>query len=341
MKNWFAFANSCIATGRKRTLAVCLLLCALGPAISAKAQDRKGTIITFDAPGAVAVSSPICFPCGTVAFHVNDRGETVGWFTDTNIVPHGFLRTPDGHITSFDAPGAGLGSGLNQGTVAYSVNDGGVIAGQFQDASYVFHGFVRYPDGAFATFDAPGAGTEADQGTFGEGINPAGDINGYYIDTNNVSHGLLRTPGGTITSFDAPDAGTEANANQGTFTGDKGINPRGQIEGWYIDQNNVSHGFLRATDGTFTTIDAPGAQFTQAFGINPAGAITGPYLDASNVFHGFLRAPDGAFTTFDAPGAGNLAPPQGTHPNFINAADTIAGYSIDENSVSHGFLRIP
>jgi hypothetical protein len=57
MKNRFAVAHSCIANGWKRTLAVCLLLCALGPALSAKAQDRKGTIITFDVPGAGTTSS--------------------------------------------------------------------------------------------------------------------------------------------------------------------------------------------------------------------------------------------------------------------------------------------
>jgi len=81
--------------------------------------------------------------CGTVAYDNNDLGVTVGFYTDTNIVPHGFLRFPNGHITSFDAPGAGLGYGLNQGTAAFAINDLGEIAGQLQDPSYVFHGFVR------------------------------------------------------------------------------------------------------------------------------------------------------------------------------------------------------
>ena len=76
---------------------------------------------------------------------------------------HGFLRTPDGKIISFDAPG--LGYGLDQGTVALSINDLGVIAGQYQDSNYVCHGFVRYPNGSFTKFDVPGAGTGAFQGT--------------------------------------------------------------------------------------------------------------------------------------------------------------------------------
>src|SRR5208337_4953310 len=59
---------------------------------------------------------------------------------------------------SFDAPGAGLGHGLDQGTYAFGINNLGVIAGYFQDSSNVFHGFVRYRDGSFTTFYAPGAG---------------------------------------------------------------------------------------------------------------------------------------------------------------------------------------
>jgi hypothetical protein len=311
------------------------LACTLGLCLSANAQDRQPTIITFNAPDAGTVSSPACAPdCGTLAYAVNDRGEIVGWYTDTNIVPHGFLRSRDGRITSFEAPGAGLGYGLDQGTVATSINDWGAIAGQFQDSSYVFHGFVRYPDGAFTTFDAPGAGTGAFQGTMGEGINPAGEIVGVYIDANNASHGFLRRLDGAITNFDDPDAGT--GPDQGTVTGEKSINPDGEIDGWFTDQDNVTHGFARAADGSFTTIDPPGAQVTIAGGINPTGVITGYYADASGVYHGFLRARDGTFTTFEAPGA-----VVGTAAFSLNLEQAITGIYIDGSNVMHGFLRHP
>jgi hypothetical protein len=74
---------------------------------------------------------------GTEAFANHDSGEAVDVYTDTNIVPHGFIRAAEGKIASFDAPGAGLGAGLNQGTVAFSVNDFGVIVGQFEDPNDV------------------------------------------------------------------------------------------------------------------------------------------------------------------------------------------------------------
>src|SRR5271157_6404788 len=110
---------------------------------SASSQHSKLT--EFDAP--------VPGQLGTYAYANNDEGEVVGFYTDGNVVPHGFLRTPAGKFVSFDAPGAGLGEGLDQGTVAYSINDLGVIAGQFEDPFNNFHAFLRYPDGKFLTFD--------------------------------------------------------------------------------------------------------------------------------------------------------------------------------------------
>jgi hypothetical protein len=110
------------------------------------ARWNKPTITVIDAPGAVTVSSPACAPfCGTTVQANNDLGDIVGYYTDANIVPHGFLRHADGKFISFGAPGAGLGAGFDQGTVAYSINDLGVIAGEFQDPGNVFHAFVRDP----------------------------------------------------------------------------------------------------------------------------------------------------------------------------------------------------
>jgi hypothetical protein len=53
---------------------------------------------------------------------------------------------------------------------------------------------------------------------------------------------------------------------------------------------------VRASDGTITTFDVPGAgtgpfQGTIPLCNNPVDAITGYYIDASDVTHGFLRTP--------------------------------------------------
>jgi hypothetical protein len=322
---------------------VVLVALAISVRLSAHAsQAPKPIIITFDAPGAATVSSPACgFTCGTLPEANNAEGAIVGFYTDANVVPHGFLRNPDGHIISFDAPGAGLGFGLDQGTVAYSINDWGEIAGQFQDSNYVFHGFVRYPDGSFNTFDAPGAGTGAFEGTAAQGINSAGDVTGIYSDANGLSHGFLRDRNGTITTFDAPGAFQFMSTGIG-----EAINSGEKITGYFADANNVVHGFLRDRNGVFTTFDAPGAgtghhrlEGTAGLAINSQGDITGFDEDANNVDHGFLRDHNrGTITTFDAPGAGTVAP-QGTVGEGINVAGNITGFYQDVNNVYHGFVR--
>jgi len=157
---------------------------------------------------------------------------------------HGFVRGPDGAITTFDVPGAGTGA--FQGTSPFGINSKGATTGVYTDANNLNHGFLRAPDSAIATFDAPGAGTGAGQGTLASGfaaINAKGEITGAYVDANNASHGFLRAPDGAITTFDVPGAGT------GAFQGTEplGINSKGAISGSYIDANNVGHGFLRTS----------------------------------------------------------------------------------------------
>ena len=87
-----------------------------------------------------------------------------------------------------------------------------------------------------------------------------------------------------------------------------GINPRGDIVGFYSATGFTAHGFL-FHGGTFTAIDVPGASCppffpcasTVALGINPNGDIVGSYF-AGFTNHGFLLH-RGAFTTIDVPGA--------------------------------------
>jgi hypothetical protein len=302
------------------------LFAALAITVQLAAQDHpdhQPTIITFDAPGAGQ---------GTFAGSINPKGEIAGFSRDSASVRHGYVRSSKGDFTTFDAPGAGTGTG--QGTRAYSINPAGTIAGYAQDASDVVHGFLRAPDGTITTFDAPGAGTSPFQGTYpfqGQIINPAGAITGFYVDSSDVSHGFLRAPDGTITGFDPTGS---------LFTFPLAINPAGAITGQYCDGTNC-RGFLRAPDGTMTTFDVSGGvNGTFPFGINPAGVIVGYALDASNVYHGFLRARDGTITTFDAPGAGTVTDSfQGTFPFGINPAGAIVGYALDASNVFHGFLR--
>jgi hypothetical protein len=102
---------------------------------------------------------------------------------------HGFLRDAQGKVSKFDPSDAGTSSG--QGTIPWSINDAGVISGQYQDAGGVYHGFVRTLDGKIKTYDVPGAGTGIGQGTQPSVINNPGSITGDYIDSGGVYHGFM------------------------------------------------------------------------------------------------------------------------------------------------------
>jgi hypothetical protein len=74
------------------------------------------------------------------------------------------------------------------------------------------------------------------------GLNDFGAITGSYLDANNVFHGYIRSPDGKFFTFDAPGADLAAGDFNGTFP--VSINDAGVVSGYYIDSNNVFHGFL-------------------------------------------------------------------------------------------------
>jgi probable HAF family extracellular repeat protein len=86
-------------------------------------------------------------------------------------------------------------------------------------------------------------------------------------------------------------------------TNAQGINPGGDIVGFYKDTLGKQHGFL-LRGGNFTSIDYPGAIATDARGISPPGDIVGSFTNApggpANI-HGYLWS-RGTFTEVQFPG---------------------------------------
>jgi hypothetical protein len=307
----------------------------------------NGNFTTFEAPGAGSenvtgfqCTESGCLGQGTYAIEINSGGAVTGFYADSEDVLHGFLRTPDGKFTTFDAPGAGTGVG--HGTSPAGINDNGVIAGYYEHANRTYHGFVRAPDGTITGFDAPDAGTGAGQGTspaWNGSINAAGAISGNYTDKNGLGHSFVRAPDGAITEFEAPGAAT---GNDLPGTEAYAINAAGAAAGAYWDASFVSHGYVRTLNGGFINFDAPG-EGSSASDVNSLGVITGGYTDENGVTHGLVRAPDGKYTTLDVPGAA-ISGAVGTEPVTINAAGAItgvysnAGYGL---GVVHGFIAVP
>jgi hypothetical protein len=327
----------------KGTFRIAAVVCVCAwPGLAASTSAQQLSITTFDVPASNGY--------GTQPVGINFTGAIAGVYADSNQVNHGFVRSPDGNFTTFDAPGAGTNPNADNGTFPTGINQFGAVAGYLNDSSNVSYGFVRSADGKFTVFSAPGADTNPTDalGTIVTGINDFGATSGYYFDTTpqHMTHGFFRSPGGQFTSFDPP-------GSIGTYT-DGPLNLEGAIVGWYLDSNLLFHAFERYPNGMIATFVGPnscntgyptGCYGQGGYNINIFGWSVGAYEDNSGNFvgHGFLRSPAGIITAFEPTGAGD-GPYQGFTWNQIAGLNdwgaVTAGY-LDANSVNHGFLRSP
>ena len=293
---------------------------------------------TIDPPGAHLTS-----PAGI------SNGVVTGYYwasNDQNDV-HGFVRTPEGSLTIFDA-----GSGH---TIPTAINNKGVVAGWY--GNYPGQGFVRAADGTITTFDVPGASSTTvlsinDKGmvvgyysgsygflrtasgkiktikvssavmTLASAVNDNSVIAGEYLDQSGIGHGFVRAADGKVTKFDIPGVTNPFDVYPAS------INSSGTIAGWYMASDYTFHGFLRDSAGNVTILDI-GKTATTVFGINASGNIVGSY----DFSHGYVRTPDGQVTTLDYPRANH------TLPVSIDEKGRITGqYYSDADGFFHGFL---
>ena len=100
-------------------------------------RKEDGSFETWDA----STSGPCC--TWTYSTGLNEAGTITGYDNDGHDIYHGYIRSPDGVITTFDAPGAG--TGRFQGTLPMAINQGGIVAGYYVDSNRVSHAFLRIP----------------------------------------------------------------------------------------------------------------------------------------------------------------------------------------------------
>jgi hypothetical protein len=313
-------------------------------------RGPDGRFTSFEAPG--ADTAPNDFN-GTLPNAINDAGDITGVYYDASSVSHGFLRGPEGKMTTFDPPGS-------TATIPIAINLESDVVGYYLDENDLFGGFLRHVDGTFETWKDPNACNTANvgsspfcAGTGAFGINVFGVIAATYMDQSYVGHGLTRFPGGRFQSYEVPGAGDGAYQGTSCPGCSVGLNFFGATAGYYSDSNSLQHIYLRSFAGRTITFDTPADPSLGAncfsdcpLGLNDWGAITGVYFDANGVGHGFLRTPENDVASFDAPGAAAVTPQapwfwMGTLPVSINDEGVITGYYIDANNVSHGFLLFP
>ncbi len=145
-----------------------------GGQIQGLLRSRNGVITPYSVGGSIATYSSC----------INFSGAVAGVYTDGSFINHGFVRSPDGAITSFDPPGA-----INPSSNGMGIDFSGAIAGSYYDQNQRWHGFLRHPQGQIISFDPPGS-TATDT----SGMNPYGFIVGNYTDEAGAVHGFIREP---------------------------------------------------------------------------------------------------------------------------------------------------
>jgi len=182
-------------------------------------RDAAGTLTEF---GVDCQGSSITTDCyATIPVSIDAAGDVTGTSRSgltASSVSHGFERTADGTVTTFDPEGSVVGSGEFSGTLPLGIDPtGNYITGVYSDSSGLEHGFVRSTsDGTITSFDAPAATTTLTflvAGTGGYSVNASGEIAGTYLDANSIFHGFVLTP-----SAAAPAAAPTFSPAAGTYT---------------------------------------------------------------------------------------------------------------------------
>jgi len=205
---------------------------------------------------------------------INNKGDTVGFYIDSNGNNFGFVEW-NGVFTSYKDPNTGNGT-VNQ---LLGINDQGIAVGFYTDASGVNHAYeLNQSNGHFKNIVPPNGNN-----AIATGINDYGDVVGFLTGSNgNTAVGFL-LKAKRYTEFDFPNS---------TVTNPFGVNLSDQIVGSYVDSNGLTHGFLLSSPlnhAHWLSIDDPnGVGTTTVNGINGKGQLVGFYVDSNGNTDGFL-----------------------------------------------------
>ena len=224
------------------------------------------------APQALHAAGPaylsIIVPDSTATYpmSLNDTFTLTGYYLDQHGATHGFVRSFDGIITTFDVPGSVL-------TRPVSINDSGEITGYYEVADGLANlplGFLRGVDGAITTFGStttvPSLETQPDA------INSAGTVIGNFPSVALGSTAFLRSAAGVVEKFTL-----SFGASYSTFL--TGLNAGGAVAG-YASSDSIAQafGFFWNGQGTvpspgegYTAFTYPGSTGTFPTGINADG----------------------------------------------------------------------
>src|SRR6266404_5314770 len=179
-------------------------------------------ITTFDYPGTGNQTLPQ---------KINERGDIVGEFIDSNGVTRGFVRFSDG---SFSAPIVDPNDtvGFTEGR---GINNSRTVAGDHVISDGTLHSFFL-SGGTFTEYDVPGTVQ-----TNLLSINDVTDFTGGFDPDGSGIFQAFVSMDGTLTSFSVPGAA-------GTFAYEIN-NSEELVVGYFIDGSAILHGYYRDASG--------------------------------------------------------------------------------------------
>jgi hypothetical protein len=277
----------------------------------------KWKFVTVDAPGGT-----------TTVNGLNNNGDVVGFATSvaaSGDVNANFVRHPNGTFAMINVDdaagtanavnaagtivGAANGNAFVQASakttmlmpfgamesVAFGINDRGVIVGQYKAGDMTMPGFVD-DNGKLTSIRPTAKSTE----TFVAAINAAGLATGFYSEDADgaTQHGFTYDTATQKTALLADPSTARIAASPLVLTQFLSINDHDQLAGYYQTTDGSQYGFVYdLASHNYIFLDHPmaapvkGVQITQITGINDSDELAGFYIDAGGTQHGFIATP--------------------------------------------------
>jgi probable HAF family extracellular repeat protein len=212
-------------------------------------------------------------------------------------------------------------------TQVTGINAAGDTVGFYITTNNVTEGFKKF-GGTFTTTNFPDK-------PFNQllGLNNVNQLVGYFSTTSSGSGPDFPTVFDIISS--SMHISTQWVIQGATTAQATGINDAGMTCGFYVDAQQVTHGFIQQ-GANFTILNYPGGTSTSAFGINNSGLVVGTWTDASGASHGFVYTQsNGNWQSIDDPnGIGT------TIVNGVNDNGVLVGFW-GTSPLNTGFVATP
>ena len=171
---------------------------------------------------------------------INDAGQLVGYYTESDGYVFGFIQDGDDHVWVMypdDYAGCNTDNSPPCGTYVTGINDNGKVVGYYITAAGVQRGFI-YDGDVFTPIEHPDNRPVNPINLHVSGINDSDKVVGAFWGSDLYAHGFV-ADGVTFTVIDHPGA---TNSGAGSFL--TGINNSNVLTGWFDD--GFKRGFLMA-----------------------------------------------------------------------------------------------